>query len=499
MQNKILFTVKLKKSNLLVILSSFTSAEIKEFDDFIQSPFFNKNQSVIKLYSYLKKQYPYFEEKAVFKRTVYKSVFPETEYNDGFLRTLMFTMVSLAEEYLSLKEIKSRDAYFKINLLKAYNRKNLWKHFEKECRNALNEMDRIKRRDFLYYYERFSIENERYYILQKKYINKTEKLHLNEGIYNITYNLGSYYYITMLRLYLYTLNIKELYNIELKSHELEEAYTNIQPDKFRDTPVITIFYDLANILLKEDALKFYYRAKKNFLKNLSVLHSDDSMEIFINLENFCKKMLRRGLTEFNHELFELYSLEIELGTYKLEPGGLSAVLFTSIVKSALSAGRSIWAEEFIFKHKKEINHDIRFDTVKFAEALLLFSQKKYEASLNSLMNIKHTDLYNKFEIKTLYISVYYELNKFDEMEAVIDSFRHMLNNDKFISAARKKYYVNFIRVCLKLIKLKTKPDLNIIYDIQQMIGTKDYVIDKTWIESKLKESELSLQRKKALK
>ena len=101
MQSKILFTVKLKKSNLLVILSSFTSAEIKEFDDFIQSPFFNKNQSVIKLYSYLKKQYPYFEEKAVFKRTVYKSVFPETETGEYFYGVFQYyanTLIAMGDK-----------------------------------------------------------------------------------------------------------------------------------------------------------------------------------------------------------------------------------------------------------------------------------------------------------------------------------------------------------------------------------------------------------------
>jgi len=479
----------LKKSNLLVILSSFTSAEIKEFDDFIQSPFFNKNQSVIKLFSYLKKQYPDFDEGSVFKKTVYKNVFPGTEYNDGFLRTLMFTMVSLAENYLSMKEIKTRDAYFKINLLKAYNRKNLWKHFEKECRVALSEMDRVKKRDFLYYYERFSIENERYYILQKKYFNKTEKFHLNEGIFNITYNLGSYYYITMLRLYLYTLNVKELYDIELKSHELEESYKNIQPEKFKDTPVIGVFCDLISLHLKKDNLKYYYRAKKSFLKNIAVMHLDDAMEVLINLENYCKKMLRSGLTEFNRELFELYRTEIEIGTYKLEPGGLSVVLFTSAVKSAISVNEPLWAEEFISKFKKELNPEIRHDTIKFAEALIHFSKFKFESSLNSLLNIKHTDLYNKFEIKTLLISVYYELNMFDEMEGTIDSFRHMLNNDKYISTTRKKYYLNFIRVCLKLIKLKTKFDLNTIYDIREMINTPDYVIDKIWIENKISEAE----------
>ncbi len=121
--------------------------------------------------------------------------------------------------------------------------------------------------------------------------------------------------------------------------------------------------------------------------------------------------------------------------------------------------------------------------------MLSFAQKDFESSLYSLINIKHTDIYNKFEIKTLLISVYYELNKFDEMEGTIDSFRHMLNNDKYINSSRKKYYLNFIRVCLKLIKLKTKLDDNIVYDIREMIKTPDFVIDKSWIEQKIKEAE----------
>ncbi len=479
----------MKKSNLLAILSSFTSAEIKEFDDFIRSPYFNKNQSVVKLYSFLKKHYPDFEVNAVMKKNVYNAVFPDSEYNDGFLRTLMFTLLSLAEDYLSLNEIKTRNSYFKINLLKAYSRKNLWKNFEKECKTALSEIERTKKRDFLYYYERYSIENEKYFLLQKKYFNKTEKFHLNEGIYNITYNLGSYYYITMLRLYLYILNVKELYNIELRSHELEEAYDRLEPHKFRDTPIIPVFYDLIRVLIKKDSLKYYYNAKKKYLQNINNIHIDDSIEVLINLENYCKKMIRSGMTEFNRELLELYKHEIELGTYKLEPGGISVVLFLSVIKSALSINENIWAVEFMEKYKKVLNPEIRHNTLKFAEALLHFAGKDFERALNSLENIKHTDIYNKFEIKTLLISVYYELNKFDEMEGTIDSFRHMLNNDKYINSSRKRYYINFIRVCLKLLKLKTKFDENTVYYIKEMIKAPDFVIDKLWIEQKIKEAE----------
>jgi hypothetical protein len=46
------------KSNLFEILNTFTLKEFKEFGEYIRSPFFNKNESVKKLYYYVKKYYP---------------------------------------------------------------------------------------------------------------------------------------------------------------------------------------------------------------------------------------------------------------------------------------------------------------------------------------------------------------------------------------------------------------------------------------------------------
>jgi len=486
---KLILLLKLKKSSLLAVLSSFTSNEIREFDDFILSPYFNKNQGVIKLYSYLKKQWPAFDEQKVSKKNVFKKLFPETAYNDGFTRTLMFALLKLAEDFLAYREIKSRGAYFRVNLLKAFNRKNLWKQFEKESLAAIHDMDRVQRRDFVYYYERYSIENETYNLLQKKYFNKTEKFHLNNGIYNITYNLGSYYYITMLRLYLYIINVNELYNIQLSSHELKYAFEKLDPLKFSETPIIPIYYDTIRLHTEKENVKYFLMVKKRFLKNLSILSRDDIMEVIINLENFCKKMMRAGKSEYNGELLELYRLELELQLYKDEPGGLSVTMFISVVKSALSQKETGWAVAFIKEYKNKLNREIRESAVNFAGALAEFTSGRFEKALALLKNIKHTDLYNKFEIKTLLVSSMYELNMFDEMEAAIDSFRHMLSNDKYISPARKKYYINFIRVALKLIKLKTKFDLNILYDVREMIKAPDFITEKAWVEKKLIEAD----------
>lgn len=64
------------KSSLLQIVSSLSSQEFREFGDYVRSPFFNKNESVSKLYDYLALSYPDFEEDILNKELLFKKLFP---------------------------------------------------------------------------------------------------------------------------------------------------------------------------------------------------------------------------------------------------------------------------------------------------------------------------------------------------------------------------------------------------------------------------------------
>ena len=90
-------------SNLLQLVSKLTSSELKEFGDYVRSPFFNKNEGVIKLFDYLKRHHPDFDQMNFEKEFVYKKLFPSVEYDDAFMRKLMFNLAKLVEDFLSYK------------------------------------------------------------------------------------------------------------------------------------------------------------------------------------------------------------------------------------------------------------------------------------------------------------------------------------------------------------------------------------------------------------
>ncbi|MFT4761074.1 MAG: hypothetical protein ACI9XO_003786 [Paraglaciecola sp.] len=54
---------KMENSKLVQLLKTFSTQELREFKDFMQSPLFNKNQDLVDFYLYLKKIAPNFPTK----------------------------------------------------------------------------------------------------------------------------------------------------------------------------------------------------------------------------------------------------------------------------------------------------------------------------------------------------------------------------------------------------------------------------------------------------
>lgn len=143
------------KSSLLEILRTFSKQELIKFEDFIRSPYFNKNENVLKLFLVIKKYAPAFNDPDLNKEIVWKSLFPGMKYNYGKMKNVIHDLNQLAEKFIRLehaerneirKDYQLLEVLFERNILNLLKRK--FSSFEKDyseekLRNSNTETEEI--------------------------------------------------------------------------------------------------------------------------------------------------------------------------------------------------------------------------------------------------------------------------------------------------------------------------------------------------------------------
>lgn len=192
------------KSNLFELLKIFTPKEFKELGDYVKSSFFNKNENVISLYNYIKKYFPDLDSPNLEKQIVYSNLAGNEKYNDGFMRTVIFNLNKLAEDYLAHnskpeidKQIATTDVLIK---------RNAFKLFEKKFKQISDELEKTEIRTKDYYFRKYQLggmntahsSNTRAFLNVKDFIDSEEMQTLE--------NLMIYYFLSSVPEYRYFYN-----------------------------------------------------------------------------------------------------------------------------------------------------------------------------------------------------------------------------------------------------------------------------------------------------
>jgi len=115
----------MKNSKLIQLLTTFDAREWQRFDDFVRSPYFNKNKAVSRLCRFLKEQTPELE----FSRAQAVEATYPSEIKGNFDYT-MHKLLCLAEEFLAIEKFRSKDVEVNRYALMGYSEKGLAKHYK---------------------------------------------------------------------------------------------------------------------------------------------------------------------------------------------------------------------------------------------------------------------------------------------------------------------------------------------------------------------------------
>src|SRR5262245_59066645 len=96
------------KYKIFEILKTFSKKDVKSFEQFLNSPFFNDSEKIKRLYKILIKYYPEFDSKHLTEENLNSELNPGLAFNKSTFKSLLFEIANLAEKYFMIINFLNR-------------------------------------------------------------------------------------------------------------------------------------------------------------------------------------------------------------------------------------------------------------------------------------------------------------------------------------------------------------------------------------------------------
>jgi hypothetical protein len=487
----------MNNTKLVNVLRTFSKNEMKDFEKFISSPYFNKGRKYEPFLNELKKFYPKFDDDKLTQEYVYSRLYPGKKYNRQIVWNFTSGLLSLAEEFLIIHSLRKNKFAKSHELAREYYLRKLSVYFAKTTDEIENKLIRTGIDDdyFKFKLQLAGLKKSHKYMEDEQHL--VSQHILEEGEYSVLYflkNIASY--IGDMRssfLYFnadYGLNMPYEF---LNNFNFNKFMNFIKNNNYRYSWIVELYYCRIMMILDFDNEEHFYRLKSLLLENYGKLQDEMKYNWFISLSNYCLMKLNKGI-DFRRKLFEMNKLIVETGL--VFPGRyFLKILFLQILRSALAIDEIQWAEKYILEYVHKLKPSYQKPMEAFSYATLYFKMGKYNKVLENLSKVKFVDARDKIDVKILYIETYYELNETEAVISLIDSTKHFLNNNSAFTELTKTNYLKSLNLLNRLVKVKLNNDTDEMeYILKEAREPRGLGIG-WWLETKVDELKTQMKIK----
>ncbi|MCX7877236.1 MAG: hypothetical protein N2510_01195 [Ignavibacteria bacterium] len=493
----------MEKSKLLEILSHLSKKEISELGEFIKLPCVNKGRSLINFYQAVIRYYPDFGDELSIRKNVYRGLYPGKSYKDHIVRNLFSSLLRMTEEYLAFRNLIKN----KITL----NRHLIMELTERKAFRISKSV--IKKQGKLLSYSNITENyyNEKSLLQLMRIMNNIGSENIDDITDSIKRNIELTIFDFFQRISVIMINImnyKDNYNIDFSGNLLEVFLNDFDmkgfirelgSHKFRyENPELAeIYCSLILTMNKKEDEIYYYKLKNLLLKNLDKLSRIEKYNLMVAFGTCTSmKSLTIDRDKYLRELFEIYRIRYISGLYSFSDNQpMNTVFFYSTLRLAIALDELDWAEDFVNEASVLLPVDTRDNMKNFALSEIYFTRKKFRESLNYLSEVQIKNIAFNYEVRSLQLQLYYELEESEAAEYALDAYRHFLSKNKSVSEYFRSSSAEFISVFSRLLKCKVSLKDELLYELEKDI-IKCKVPQKKWFIEKF--NEISVAKKISL-
>ncbi|MEL6945223.1 MAG: hypothetical protein AAFO82_21435, partial [Bacteroidota bacterium] len=348
-----------------MVLNRLSKKEIKQFEQFLASPYFNQRADLQRLLT----TWNQHRGQPLAAEELYRLIYPKRKFKLQELRLLMSYLFRLLEQFLLSQELLAteNEQVKQLAKVRVYQRLKLPKLALKALQKNANSS--IQNAEF--YYEQFQKLTLAY---EFSSIENPSSDHQFQATAD---NLDIAYFALKLRQTCLSLSHQAVYQSDFKAHFLEEIIAEIIRRELQEIPAIGIYYYIYKTLTEEHAVDSFRQLKLLLFQHHQVFPNKEVRDIYVMTINHCIRAMNRGEMEYLEEVLEIYKQGLEQ-EYLLENGTLSRFTYNNIVRIALKVNDLDWASYFIHHYKNSLDRSFRTSIFNFSLASLAYARKDYD-------------------------------------------------------------------------------------------------------------------------
>ena len=439
----------MKNTRLIKLLATFSKSEMREFSDYVESPFYNKNKKVINLFEAISAYYPGFDSKQFTEEKLYKKLFKGEEYDYFKIKNIISDLYRLAMDYLKLK-YRGNTLENDLTFIMELRQRRLLSHYDSEYKKIEKKhLDTVIREEEFFLNEfRISAERAYYNFLLKP----------NTGFNLSQEQLDNYLVCSLIRfLKIYTLMVYETKqnNVDYDLKFMEDIKQFIVSNNVSDNPTFLLYKHIL-LLELERKEEDYFRIKEIHSNHLNELTEKDRYMSYIHQGGYCAYVFNiRGERTFLGEMLQVHKGFLSEGFY--DNIRMPYPDFVNFVKIGILNAEYDYVNEFIERFKDVLPEEEKMNCLNYSSAYMAFNKGEKEKALELLSRTGFSNYILKIQVKLLQIQIYSELNMYDQLLAAIDTCRHYLRSEEYITELYRKTIADFLPLVNDTTLLKIDP------------------------------------------
>jgi len=480
----------MKRTKLVEILKTFTPNEVKEFEKFVASPIFSRTRDLNSFYRTMRQYYPNFDDPNLTYEKVFRKLFPKGRFNklksENLLRVMSAELVKLAEEYLLYTSFKSNRIRNKVLLLDLLIDRKLDKSFAKLFYDTMKDISEWKKDltsfHFVDLYHLYMMD------VKNKFSHNVSDSGLIEGqIYLLCFFFvcaANFIDNSLKRTISFNRNIDDDLILQFaKSFDLEkfipylENKTGISKN---DKDILDLyFYEFAYSLDNNNA-DILKKLEAKFYKCKQMLRYDHKHSIYAIIHNYY------GLQNDAEKLNIMYkNILHDMEQSQESESDMSMMLFRLILLNLVELKQLKEVKSFLNEYTDKLNSEKRNSFYNFGLALIELRRNNFEKSLEILSNVELIFVSLHYDVRHLYLILYYELDYTDEAYSLLDSYQHFLKRNKSVSDQMRDNSRKFVDYYKKLLRVKIAKTYGDVYAIEKSIKLEKGFSFKFWLNEKI--------------